>query len=63
MNRVTIVRYKNISNIGQKQVDAADGFLFPWKISNEQGKEKVKQNIVTLLVSTVFQSCAWQLPH
>ena len=32
--------YINVSNIGQKQVHAVDGFPFPWKISKEKVKKK-----------------------
>lgn len=39
--------YINTSNIGQKQVDAADGFLFPWKISKGKVKEKMKPKILS----------------
>lgn len=39
-------------------MDAADGFLFPWKISKEKGKDKTKH-----YKSIIFQSCVWQWLH
>ena len=46
--------YINVSNIGQKQVHAVDGFPFPWKISKEKVKEKMKQkNFKDLLYASL----------
>lgn len=41
---IKLLLYKIVSNIGLKQVNAADGFLFPWKICGERKrKEETKQ--------------------
>ena len=46
--------YINISKKCQKQVHVDDGFLLPWKISNETVKEKDETKIVSNFYITVL---------